>query len=35
VIWRLADQGQAPMLHFNRVEGLGVEVAANVFASRF
>ncbi|MBV8341072.1 MAG: UbiD family decarboxylase, partial [Gammaproteobacteria bacterium] len=34
VIWRLADDGRAPMLHFKRVDGLGVEVAANVFASR-
>jgi 2,5-furandicarboxylate decarboxylase 1 len=34
VIWRLADAGRAPILHFKHVEGLDVEVASNVFASR-
>ena len=34
MIGGLADGGLAPMLHFKRLEGFGVEVEANVFASR-
>jgi UbiD family decarboxylase len=34
VIWRLAAEARAPMLHFRRVEGMGVEVLANIFGSR-
>lgn len=34
VIWRLAAENRAPMLHFHRVEGIGVEVIANIFGSR-
>jgi 2,5-furandicarboxylate decarboxylase 1 len=34
VIWRLAAESRAPLLHFKHVEGIAVEVAANIFASR-
>ena len=34
VIWRLNAEQRAPLLHFKHVEGIAVEVAANIFASR-
>lgn len=33
-IWKLNQQGRAPLLHFRNVEGVGGEVIANTFGSR-
>lgn len=33
-IWKLNEQGRAPLLHFRNVERIGVEVVSNIFGSR-
>lgn len=33
-IWKLNQQGKAPLLHFRNVEGIACEVIANTFGSR-
>ncbi|WP_051469786.1 UbiD family decarboxylase [Chelativorans sp. J32] len=33
-IWKLAGEGRAPLLHFKKVTGIGVEVVSNIFGSR-
>lgn len=33
-IWKLNEQGRAPLLHFRKVDGIDTEVVGNIFGSR-